>query len=383
MNRMKEQKLAEAQDAQRKELLAQLSLLRGSLKSFEGDKGSSQYQNRIKKINIVEKALLNNPTISELQKKIAGKDTPFLYSKETDQVILTGDLFFSYSTPYEIVRLNFKKREFTGKPLREDKRGYQPSYSPYAQPRNLNREMSVAEMKPARGFTYYPQPSREDRKRILTIDTKDFYHIEDEAFKEKYYERHLKTCYHNTDFTPIQFFIRPDNGKLLVQDHKTYDTDDEGKPLLPLNPFNETDRERIKTALKTGVEFDNTYRQDSHLEIIGQTLPKLRRLIEKAMAAEGQEVAEPGPLSKENTPENFRENLIDLEKRSGFRNNVMAAARYLIRTAYPSDKERLKGTLLSLGCVDPESTKKILTAWIRERPLMRRSMTPPEPAMGR
>ncbi|MDR2741201.1 MAG: hypothetical protein LBB98_03495, partial [Treponema sp.] len=71
MNRMKEQKLAEAQDAQRKELLAQLSLLRGSLKSFEGDKGSAQYQNRIKKINIVEKALLNNPAITEQQKKIA------------------------------------------------------------------------------------------------------------------------------------------------------------------------------------------------------------------------------------------------------------------------------------------------------------------------
>ncbi|MDR2080000.1 MAG: hypothetical protein LBP74_09800, partial [Treponema sp.] len=366
-----------------KELLAQLSLLRGSLKSFEGDKGSSQYQNRIKKINIVEKALLNNPAVTEAQKKITQKDTPFLYSKETDQIILTGDLFFSYGMPYEIVRLNFKKREFTGKPLREDKRDHQPSYSPYAQPLNLNRAMSVVEMKSARGFTYYPQPSREDKKRILTIDTKDFYQIDDEAFKETYYDRHLKACYNNTDFTPIQFFICPDNGKLLIQDHEPYTTDDNGKPLRPLNPFNETDRERIHTALKIGVEFDNKYRQDSHLDAIGQTLPKLRQLIEKAITREGREVAEPGPLLKENTPENFRENLINLGKRPGYRNNVMAAAQYLIRTARPSDRERLRGTLRSLGCTDPQSTKAILTAWIQEGPLMRRGMTTPEPAMGR
>jgi superfamily II DNA/RNA helicase len=165
MNRQKEQKLAEALDAQRKELLAQLPLLRGSLKSFEGDKGSAQYQNRVKKINIVEKALLNNPAITDQQKEIAKKDTPFLYSRDLDQAILKGDLFFSHGTPYEIVRLNFKKREFTGKPLREAKRTYQSPYSPYAQGLNLNREISVVKMKSEYNFSYYPQPSREDRKR--------------------------------------------------------------------------------------------------------------------------------------------------------------------------------------------------------------------------
>ncbi|MDR2303351.1 MAG: hypothetical protein LBE10_02015 [Treponema sp.] len=91
MNRQKEQKLAGAQHAQRKELLPQLSLLRGSLKSFEEDKGSARYQNRVKKINIVEKALLNNPGITDQHKAVAKKDTPFLYSKGTDQVILKGE----------------------------------------------------------------------------------------------------------------------------------------------------------------------------------------------------------------------------------------------------------------------------------------------------
>jgi hypothetical protein len=382
MSRQKEQKLAEAQDAQRKELLAQLSLLRGSLKAFEGDKGSPRYQNRVKKINIVEKALLNNPAITDQQKAVAKKDTPFLYSKDLDQVILKGDLFFSHGTPYEIVQLNFKKREFTGKPLREDKRAYQPPYSPYAQSRNLNEEMPVVKMKSAHNFSYYPQPSREDKKRILLIDTKEFYKIEDEAFKEKYYERHIKAYYSNSEFTPIQFFSGRDDGKLIIQDHKPY-AGDEDKPLALINPFNESGREKIREAIRAGVDFDNKYRQESHLETIGETLPEIHRLIEKALAGEGREVAEPDPLMRENTPEHFRENLIALGRRPGYRDNVMAAAQYLIRTAEPADKERLKGTLLSLGCADPESTRNILAAWIKERPGLPRRLTPDDPLMRR
>jgi hypothetical protein len=42
-----------------------------------------------------------------------------------------------------------------------------------------------------------------------------------------------------------------------------------------------------------------------------------------------------------------------------------------------------KGTLVSLGCTDPESTRKILAAWVREQPGMRREMAPSEPAMER
>jgi hypothetical protein len=379
MNRQKERKLAEAQDAQRKELLAQLSLLRGSLISFKGDKGSTQYQNRIKKINIVEKALLNNPSISLQQKEIAGKETPFLYSRDTDQVILKGDLFFSYGTPFEITGLNFKKREFTGKPLREIKQNY---YSPYAPGMDSYAVISAVKMKSADNFTYYPQPSREEKKYIPLIDTEKFYRIKDGAFKEKHYGRHLEECSHN-DFSPIQFFNYRDGGKLTLQNHGSYNTDDDGKPVQALNPFNKADREKIEAAIKEGIEYDNEYRQESYFETIGGTLPELHRLIVKAAAREeGREVAEAGPLPKENTPENFRENLIDLGRRPLYRNDVMAAAQYLIRTADPYDKELLKGKLVSLGCTGPESTRKILSAWIQE-PDIPRSITPGAPAMGR
>jgi hypothetical protein len=61
---------------------------------------------------------------------------------------------------------------------------------------------------------------------------------------------------------------------------------------------------------------------------------------------------------------------------------VIAAAQYLIRTAEPSDKECLKGKLLSLGCADPESTRKILTSWIQKQPESHR-ITPRDPGMGR
>jgi hypothetical protein len=379
MNRVKEQKLAEAQVAQRKELLSQLSLLHGSLKAFEGDKGSPQYQNRIGKINIVEKALLSNPTVTEQHIKIVKKDTPFLYSKDTDQIVLKGDLFFSHGTPYEIVQLNFKKREFTGKPLREAKRNI---YSPYDQGQNLNTEISVVKMKSAYNFSYYPEPSREDKKHIRLIDTKAFYGIEDEAFKERHYERHLEGCKHS-DFAPVRFFNYREDGKLLIQDHDTYETGDDGNLVRPLNPFNEADMGKIKTAMNRGIDYGNSYREESCLETLGETLPEIRRLIEKTMTAAGEEVAEPDPLPKANIPENFRENLTDLAKQPRYRNDVMAAAQYLIRTAEPSDRERLKGKLVSLGCADPASTRKILAAWVQDPPEIRRSMAPPEPAMER
>jgi hypothetical protein len=245
----------------------------------------------------------------------------------------------------------------------------------------MNREISVADMKSAYNFTFYPQPSREDKKRILTIDTKGFYQIEDEGFKEKYYEHHLKECHNNPVFSPVYFFIRRDNGKLLIQDHEPYTADDE--KLKPVNPFNEADREKLKTALRAGVDFDNEYRRDSYFQILGETMPEMLSLIEKALAAEGRDVAEPDPPVRKNTPENFRKNLIELGKRPGYRDNVMAAAQYLIRTAAPSDRERLKGKLVSLGCADPESTKKILASWIRERSGTPRGMILPEPGAGR
>ncbi|MDR0386789.1 MAG: N-6 DNA methylase [Treponema sp.] len=380
MNRRKEQKITQARDEHRKELLAQLSLLRGSLKSAEGDKSSTPYQNRIKKIHTVEQALLHNPNVTDQQKEIVEKNTPFLYNKDLDQVILKGDLFFSYGTPYEVIHLNFKKRVFTGKPLREDKTDYPARYSTHAKILNRHEEITVVRMKSAHRFTYYPNPSPENRKWILTIDTKDFYRNEDEGFKEKYYERHLETC-QDHGFTPARFFIRRNNGKLLIQEHESYYINDE--IIKPVNPFNEADREKLKTAIGAGIEFETPYRQETILKAIGETLPEIGILIEKALEAEGRDVAEPDPPMMVNTPENFRENLITLGKQPGYRNDVMAAAQYLVRTARPSDKERLKEQLVSLGCSDPRSTKTILASWIREQPGVSRSMTPPEPGAGR
>jgi hypothetical protein len=182
----------------------------------------------------------------------------------------------------------------------------------------------------------------------------------------------------------MRFFDYQDSGKLMIRNDEAYAADEDGKPVQALNPFNETDREKIMAALKKGIEFDNEYRQESYLETIGETLPELHRLIVKAMAQEeGQEVAETSPLRKENTPENFRENLIDLGRRPHYRNDVMDAAQYLIRTADPSDKELLKGTLVSLGCTDPDSTRKILSAWIQKKPGIPCSVTPVEPGMGK
>ena len=53
MERVKEEKLIEAQDQKRKEQLASLSLQRGSLAAYRGDKGQLAYQNRLRKITML------------------------------------------------------------------------------------------------------------------------------------------------------------------------------------------------------------------------------------------------------------------------------------------------------------------------------------------
>jgi hypothetical protein len=57
MERVKEEKLIEAQNQKRKEQLAALSLQRGSLAAYRGDKGQMSYQNRLRKVVMLEKVI--------------------------------------------------------------------------------------------------------------------------------------------------------------------------------------------------------------------------------------------------------------------------------------------------------------------------------------
>jgi hypothetical protein len=200
-DRMKERKMAEEQNGQRKDHLAALSLLRGALASFDRDKGSAPYQNRLRKIHNLESDLKNNASFTRYD--FLKKNVPFLYAKNCDQIIQKGDIFFSYGQPYEIISLNFKKLKIAATPLREQER---PSYRPYQSgPIDRTKELEVATMKKEHSFMYFSKLENFNKKYILCLDSEQFYTIPDQKFKETYYDTHPEITGNNYRFTRYGF----------------------------------------------------------------------------------------------------------------------------------------------------------------------------------
>jgi hypothetical protein len=367
MTRIKEEKILEAQNSQRKDYLAALSMLRGSLTSFEGDKGSMQYQNRIKKITNMEKALKSNPTFTF--QRFIDKAIPFLYAKNIDQIIQAGDIYFSNGRPYEIIKLNFKKQEFIAKPLREDKRTYYPQYRNNYNQMECNSLIKVPSLIKEHHLEYFSKLNDFNKKLILEIDNNDFYKNKDEKYKEEHYTLHLKCAANNRDFDPICFYKFADVPKLYIRSSEIAHYDERPGPQL-LNPFNKDDLMIIQQGILTGFEFDNEYRKDDDLEAIKECYPSLFPLIQKETLKSIEEVADPSPYYisniplKENTAKNFRENVLNLEKNPQYAGNPLAAAKSLIHAASPEARLAIKKELELLGCKDHISTQKVISSWV-------------------
>jgi len=184
LDRIKADKLIEAQDKQRKDNLASLSLLRGSMLSFAGDKGTLSYQNRVRKIAMLEKSLLSNPAFTEHE--LVKTSIPFLYAKDSDIIIRTGDIHIGHGKPYEIISLNFKRREFTSKPSYEN--------------RNDKGEDNITRLhgiKDDNTFAHFSQPDKTERKFLSVIHTKEFYMHFNRKLQKKHYHTHLRCAVYN------------------------------------------------------------------------------------------------------------------------------------------------------------------------------------------
>jgi hypothetical protein len=276
LERLKADKLAEARDKQRKDSLASLSLLRGSLASYTGDKGQISYQNRLRKAAMLEKSLLSNPAFTE--HGLAKTPVPFLYAKDSDTVIRKGDMLIIRGKPYEVVSLNFKRREFTSKPSWE-KRGS----------RDSNRVMPANRLADDDTFSYFPQPGREERKFIASIHTDEFYRHPDTELQEKYYHTHLK-CAVSSDYHP-PFFAANEEGKLAVNEARcwNYSFRYSGRAY---NPFSVSGMAAIQVSAKNGIEVDNAYRLEEYSALFRDCLPELAFLLYEAVPQDEETLAE-------------------------------------------------------------------------------------------
>jgi hypothetical protein len=369
MERVKEQKILEAQNSQRRDHLAALSLLRGSLTSFSGDKGTTPYRNRIRKIENIESALNNNPTF--MYHDFIQKNIPFLYSKISDQIVQKGDIFYSYGEPYEITKLDFKKLKLLGEPLREEKPERAPYYSGQTGPIDRTKVIEVSGLKKEYNFKYFSKLNNFNKDYILSLDNEQFYAIPDQKYKEEAYFAHLKCAGYNNEFDAIRFYRTSDTNGILITTHDQSRSSDDPKP-IPLNPYNKDDRQFIETNLPSGIQFTDDYRRREDMRIIKDCYPDLFNLIPKYLIEVTQEVAEDTVdrnlvrAIKENTVENFKENILVLTQFHGYKQNPLAAAKFLITTASQDTRTAIKDALLTMGCTDPISTKKTLSSWIQD-----------------
>jgi hypothetical protein len=210
MEKVKEAKLIEAQNQKRKEQLASLSLLRGSLISYSGDKGKISYQNRLQKIAMLEKSLCENPSFTE--HTLVKTSIPFLYGKGNDTVIRKGDVVISQGKPYEVTVLNFKRCEFTACPVWEGEIKNDCS--------DRNIVMPVNGFKEKRASAYIAQPSKDERKLLTAIHTGGFYSNVNNKLQEKYYHLHLVCAAYNECLPPI--FSIGNDGKLVITEERYY-----------------------------------------------------------------------------------------------------------------------------------------------------------------
>jgi hypothetical protein len=372
MARVKAEKILEAQNSQRKEHLAQLSLLRGSLTSVAGDKGSVQYQNRIRKIAIIEKALKSNPTFT--RHDIVDKNVPFLYSKSADQIVLKGDFFYSFGKPYEINYLNFKKQEATGRPLRKETPSFKSIYSRYNPPRDENpdRTIPIPKIGHEYNFHYFPRADGMTKEKLVILDKPEFLTINDKAFKEQYYLLHTEQADSDGGYFSLYFYTNEENGKLLIDNSKRYDRKREEIP--PLNPFNDEDRIVITNAVRKGIEYQKEYYREQNQETLKTYFPEFYSAMIAGPEKTTQELTGGNILLggeygiKANTAQYFMENVRLLAQAPAYTGNPMAAARALIQAADSETCTAIQGTLRSLGCVDNLSTHEIITSWVLPSP---------------
>jgi hypothetical protein len=267
LDKVKTDKMAEAQEKQRKDNLASLSLLRGALFSYNGDKGQLSYQNRLRKIAMLEKSLLNNSVFTKHE--LVKTSIPFLYSKDSDTVIRKGDMLIIRGKPYEVISLNFKRREFTSRPLWEK-----------SDEKERDHVMSVNDLTDDDTFIYLSQPSREERKFITLIHTNEFYRHSSRELQERFYPTHLKCAVYN-DYHP-PFFTAGEEDRLAVNEVRHWNYSYKGSEKA-YNPFLVSDMAVIKKLARNGIEVDHKYKLEEYSALFCDCIPELAFLLYEAM----------------------------------------------------------------------------------------------------
>jgi hypothetical protein len=358
----KNEKLRKAENNKRIELTRMLSLTRGMVHNYQGDIHEPAYKKRVEKIKNIEKILAANKTLKD--ESIVKSSDPFLYAPRRDMVIRIGDIIFMNDIPYQINSFNLKNHSAVTKSLVKVSRYVYENNRHYETFDYKLKNISVNDIENNSGVYLVKKPAADGLAIFQNLHTDDFYTFPDRQLKEQLYYTHL-VYGGNSGAASSKVTFKVDSNGILYLGFTPYIYSHSAHEYL--NPFADHDLEVIREAAKEGGVYLNkeykkeinavlkTYFPDVYAFTVRQPCPALT----KFQIPDCSSVIDP----VENTPENFRQNIVKLKESGNFPGNPHLAAMSLVKNMDPLHRQSVNEMLKSLGCTNPESTKKIIDSW--------------------
>jgi hypothetical protein len=353
----KQEKMREAENNKRIELVRMLSLTRGLVHNYQGDINTPAYKNRIEKIKNIEKLLAANKTLADTS--ILESSKPFLYDPGSDMVFRQGDVIFLNDKPYQIESFNYKNQSLDTKSVIKltEKRYHNGGFRETCEYRR--KDISLKDIGSDSDVHLIKNPSPAELDAFPTLHTENFYRLPDPV-KERLYYAHLVFNGDGDDrCSKLAFSVSPE--EVLHLDFKGY-LHFRGIAYYS-NPFSVQGLAAIREAAKNGVVYDTETDKKEIQTFINRCLPDLQFLLNPPKSPAAVDVSSITIDPSENTAENFRHNIAKLKKSGFFPNNPYHAARVLIKSMNEQHRQSVNGMLRSMGCNSPESTKKIINSW--------------------
>lgn len=229
--------------------LKQLSLMRGSLVGYKGDKGSRDYQNRLRKIDNIEAGLQTNPEFRHPE--ILGREAgPFMYDEGRQLVVQKGDLIVQQGKVSRVSELDYKGRSYSLLSAIDSttSNGKQDAYKSANVQRSYYSDKEDA-------FIHIAHPSiAEVDKYIAMVDMERFYKQPLE-FKRDNYEEFVKLNGSGYNGGKMKYLVIKKDGEI---EGKAHGSMYKGESVF--NPFTDKGRKKIRAALVNGKMTPTTYR---------------------------------------------------------------------------------------------------------------------------
>jgi N12 class adenine-specific DNA methylase len=272
MEKIKQEKIREAQTVQMNGYMKNLSLARGSLAALDGKEHTKEYRKRTDQIANLEKSLARTEAFTRAD--ILRNRDPFLYNADTGAIFRKDDVIVTRNGTWLVESLNFKKQELTCSALVTDAERKQKERDARAYGMGNRWEQStfkLSELKPEGErynhnaiLAHFEKPDSALRGIVRDAAGADFYRLPDDA-KASHYDLHLTICDNRYNgFRPATLSVG-ESGKLAIE---------HGSPAnrKPLNPFSTEGKSAVLDALKNGID-ESVYGWQAALDTLRETIP--------------------------------------------------------------------------------------------------------------